>query len=129
MQMQGDFVFTGLADRAFGQADFAFFNLNTGIGHGGGDIDIADGTEQLAFGAGLGGNADSQRLDLLTALLGIGPGFGRQFFQLGTTGFDFRLVFLGSNLGLALRQQIVACETGFNVYQITNVAQAINFFI
>src|SRR5690606_18565796 len=128
VQVHSHVVFAGLTDGAVGQTDFALGHFHAGGGQGVGDVGSADGTEQLAFIAGDGGDGHFQLVQLSGASFGRCLLLGSSLFQLGATGFERSHVLGGSRGGLALRHQVVTAVTVANFDLVAQVAEVGNFF-
>ena len=90
MQVQLHLVLAGGADRPGGHAHFAACNRVPRLYCGLGDVRRADGSEQLAFGAGLGLELELEVLELGGARLRRRKLFVGLRFELVALGFELR---------------------------------------
>ena len=128
MQVHFDIVFANAAQGAVGQANFALVQINAGGADGFGDVAGADGTEQLAFVAGVGSDGNGQVGQLGGTGISLGLLLGSLLLELGATSFESLDVGSGGCGGLALRQQEVTGVTALDVHFVAQVAQVGDLF-
>src|SRR5690606_168526 len=126
VQVQLDLVLADGTQRAGRHAHFLPLHRHAGLGHRLGDVGGADGAEQLALIAGLGGDGHLQALELRLAVLGSLQRLAGSLLELGPACFEFLDVLRRGRLGLAGRHQVVAAVAGADLDLVAQVAQVID---
>src|SRR5690606_30429291 len=91
------------------------------------DITGTDRTEQLAFIARLGSQANRGAIQLLATGLSSSQLLCSLSVQLGTTGFNGGQIVLGRRQCFTLRDQEVTAITGAHINNGTQIAQVFDF--
>src|SRR3569623_2029431 len=128
VQMQFDRIAADVAERAGLHAHFMALEREAARGRRFGDVRRADRAEQLAFGAGLGGDGDALVVQLSGTGLGRGQALALGLFHFSATLFERGQIGLGGGHGLALRQQVVAGIAAAYRHAVAELAQVLHFF-
>jgi hypothetical protein len=126
VQVHADLELAEFLDRAFRHANLATLHVDLDLFKGLGDIERADRPEKLAFGPGVGLDHEFHALDRGRTNLGRLEFFRCRLLELGTPRFDLLDVLRRRQRCLALRQQVIAAITRFDLHEIADLAEILD---